>query len=314
MGSIACIPTWPVDGPPPSPPRYSLVSSSRLIVETDTGDGDTGAGLVGIDRFLATIKLYGYPPDKAAGWNAFREGSSVATKGVGTPPPTPQFQPVTLYLAESCSTFGIWGGGLSEEEAQARFAGRAEAAMAAVESEALAREFMGGAVMGNPYLANGATNDTDHFPVGDTVEGFVSAAGILENAIQELTGRAGVLHCSPRFAICLSSRNMLWRDPRGPGGNEVLRTINGTLVVPDGGYVGESQPDSHAAPTSDQEWIYATGPVEVRRSQTILLPNTVREAVDRADNTITYRVERYYTASWDTELQAAVLADLTTEF
>ncbi len=65
-----------------------------------------------------------------------------------------------------------------------------------------------------------------------------------------------------------------------------------------------------------EEWAYATGPVDIRRSEIFTTPDTLAQALDRSlgasnsrPNTITYRAERYFAVDWDSALQAAVRID-----
>jgi hypothetical protein len=87
-------------------------------------------------------------------------------------------------------------------------------------------------------------------------------------------------------------------------------------VVPDFGYAPGADPVGHAAAGATEEWAYATGPIDIRRSEMFTLPERVDQALDRSvgatngsPNTITYRAERYYLPIWDTAVQAAVLID-----
>lgn len=296
MTQVGCAPTWPIDGPPPSPPWFTLLDAARVPDDLDAAQ---------IERWQNGVSVYPYPPGPAVGWDANATGSNFVSKDEGAAIGLPDFGPLVVYLPETCTAAGIWKGGFSEEQAQDRFVARATAALDAVESAALEAELMGGGVLGNnPHLADG----NGDYPNGNTVTSLVNAIAILENEIAA-TGRAGWLHMSPAAALTASGKHILWKDDRGPGGAPVLRTVNGTVVIPGYGYVGQSDPSGKPGATGTQEWIYATGPVEVRRSELILLPGTVREALDRSQNTITYRVERAYVVDWDVVLQAAVLSD-----
>ena len=51
-----------------------------------------------------------------------------------------------------------------------------------------------------------------------------------------------------------------------------------------------------AAPGDDEAWLYATGPVMVRRSM-VFLPK-LPEALDRKDNEVFAVAERFYTVGW----------------
>ena len=179
----------------------------------------------------------------------------------------------------------------------------------AVESSIMAREFLTGTQIGaNPHLADG--NGT--FPNGDTVTSIKNGIATLEDAIAA-TGRQGLIHVPPSVIIGLAGNGFIIDNKTG-----VVRTINGTVVIPDMGYaVAGSKPPAHAAPGATQSWIYATGPVDIRQSEIFVMPSEPSQAVDRGSggatngrpNSVTYRVERYTVVDWDTVLQAAVLVD-----
>jgi hypothetical protein len=156
------------------------------------------------------------------------------------------------------------------------------------------------------------------FPWGDSPTSLANAIALLELEIA-LSGRQGLIHMSPAAAVAGSASHILADLNIG-----VLRTINGTVVVPGYGYAAgatpaasDGFPGGHTDPaTITQEWIYASGPVDVRRSDIFTLPETVAEALDRGlgatqdvPNAITYRAERYELVDWDTTVQAAVLID-----
>ncbi|MEU4680956.1 hypothetical protein [Micromonospora sp. NPDC023737] len=58
-----------------------------------------------------------------------------------------------------------------------------------------------------------------------------------------------------------------------------------------------------AAPGDDEAWLYATGPVMVRRSA-VFLPK-LPEALDRKDNEVFVVAERFYTVGWSCAVVAA---------
>lgn len=287
-----------VDGPPPQAPLYTLVGASRVI----TNDLDRN----GIPRWGNGVQVYGFPTGYADSWDPCSTGSD-REKADGDPPPIPKFSSQVVPFAETCSSYGIWGGDWDEAEAQERFVARVVAAMEATESASIERELMNGNALGTgetPYLADG--NGT--FPWGDVATSVGNAIGVLEDAIAS-TGRRGWIHCSPAFATAAARKRLVQRDDR----SGTLQTILGTVMVPGDGYVDAIEPHDHAAPGATQEWVYATGPVDVRRDQIAILPDNVAAALDRGiggrPNSITYRAERLVVASWDTALQAAVLAD-----
>lgn len=316
MSSVGFGPLERIDGPPPIAPSFGLLQAAaataagvRIIIDVD-GEPMTeeaAQALFGLDlpypgreRWINGVEVYPYPPDLLEVFDPCSGGGSDShIKGFGADLNHPQFGAITVVLNETCTTYKVW----SQEE----FKARAVASFSAVESAGVAREFMGGyGIPDNPHLADGEGT----FPNDDTATNPVNALGLLENEIAK-SGKQGLIHCEPQIATQLLGRGFAVSDKTG-----VIRTINGIVVIPDFGYVDSATPAGHAAPTGQQSWMYATGPVDIRRSETFVTPENVSEAVDRGvgatngkPNSVTYRVERYYVVDWDTEVQASVLAD-----
>lgn len=284
-------PSWRIDGPLPQRPPHTLLDVARIVDDVDAQ---------GIPRWENGVSVYSYIEDLPGVWDTCNHGTQ--TKSAGTAVHLPTFDAFTVYLPETCSSFGIWGAGMSEAEAQTRFNARVLAAFNAIEAWAVEKEFMGGAVMGNnPHLADG--NGT----VNAAAQSTLQAVAYLENQIAA-TGRTGVIHCSPAVAA-IAREHHLFPSPDSGKNADPIVTINGNAVVPGYGYVGVSASAGHAAPSAVQEYIYATGPIEIRRSELFILPDNVAQALDRKANTITYRAERNYVVDWDTKLQVAALVD-----
>jgi hypothetical protein len=292
---VGCAPTWPIDGPPPQPRPFGILSVARVIDDLDEQ---------GVERFANGVEVYPFPAGPANAWDANASGSLFVSKEAGDPVDLPVFGPLTVYLGETCSSVGIFGRGISNEEAQDRFVARAEAALAAVEGAAYEREFMDGAILGgNPHLADG---NADVLTTGTTSP--MNGLALLENAIGE-TGKAGVIHVSPGLVVSLSDRNLIRVVDRGGAGTPQLQTFNGTPIVAGAGYVGVSTPDGESAATGTVEYIYATGPIEIRRTPVIVLPSELSQALVRGTNLVEYVVERYAVVDWDVQLQAVAKVD-----
>lgn len=331
MTQIGYGPLERIDGPLPLAPQYGLLPAAeapaggvRIVVDVDgapfsetdiSSDHETMEEAIarmkrdgilpsqaGQERWLNGVEVYPFPPDDGDLFDTCSPSSATGgTKGFGeTDIAHPQFSAVTAYLSEQCKSYKVWD--------QAAFRARAVTAFSAIESSLLGRVLMNGeAVTLNPHLADGEGT----FPTADVATNAVNGIALLEEQIA-LTGKSGVIHASPQFVTALAGRFIV--DNK----TGVIRTINGTVVIPDPGYADGSTPTGHAAPTGTQEWIYATGPIDIRRSEVFVMPDNVAQALDRGTsdsattgrpNTYIYRVERYYLIVWDTDLQAAVLAD-----
>lgn len=296
MSEVGFGPLERVDGPPPIAPLYGLLQAAeapaagvRIVPDTDDK---------GIERWLNGVEVYPYPPDLGDVFDPCAPGTFGTTKGFGLEVPHPQFGGMTVWLAETCTASKVWD--------QDGFKARAVVALSAVESAAIAHELMTGERMPlNPHFSDGEGS----FPNGNAVTSIVNGLAMLEDEIAR-TGKLGLIHCTPGTVTLMRERFTV--DSK----TGVIRTINGNVVIPDAGYVDGATPAGHPDPGANQEWIYATGPIDVRRSEMFTLPETVAEALDRGmgatngkTNAITYRVERYYVVDWDTVLQAAVLVD-----
>ena len=90
-----------------------------------------------------------------------------------------------------------------------------------------------------------------------------------------------------------------------------MATANGTPIVSGMGYQGINTPYI-GTPGADEDWAFATTGVEVYLGPVRM--TTAKESLDRSDNIITFRAEKYVLAIWDgiddEELAAAaVLVD-----
>lgn len=284
-------PLFYVDGPLPREPRYTLVKSADINDLTD-------------EHWANGIEVHGYIPDVPQGYSVCGDtsGSSPGApvkQEQETPNPLPEFGPLTVYLAETCSMRSIAYGSRSQEEYNNLFRARANAVFQATESGAVARELeLGEWLPDNPHFTDGNADVLTSGAVG-----LRQGLSLLEDAIAE-TYRAGVIHMTAGLAAAYSTL--------GTGALIVERgklyTQLGTLVIPDYGYTGAA-PEGETPATGTIEWAYATGPVEILRSESMIMPPNIWEAIDREQNEITYRAERYYIAYWDTALQAAVEID-----
>jgi hypothetical protein len=339
LGQIGYGPLERIDGPLPVPAPYGLLQAMaapaagvRLVVDTPDSD------VLGVDlsqteetldeaiarmkreeilpknagdlRWLNGAEVYPYPPGQASSDHACKVGT-VPRKDFGTELQHPEFNAITVYLAESCKSYKVWN--------QEEFKQRALLALTAVQGTAIERNLLTGEACDAqaPFLADGLGK----FPNGSTPTSPMNALAYLEEEIG-LSGQLGIIHCSPGFTTTL--RQYFQVDNR----TGVIRTINGNVIIPGDGYarssldpdkgVGYGSPAGRAASTGTQEWIYATGPIDIRLSEMFMIPEQVSQALDRGTvagattgrpNTFTYRAERYAMATWDTELQAAVLSD-----
>lgn len=299
MSTVGFGPLEAIDGPPPIPPVYGLLATAEAALAgvrfvPDSGSSDR-------ERWLNGAEVRPYPPGLAEVIDVCAVGSDARAKGFGDESiPLPQFAAMTIHVPITCTAHQV-----PDDDA---FKARAVAALSAVESASVEREFLTGDELPlNPHLSDG--NGT--FPNLDVATSPQNGLALLEAEIAK-SGRQGVIHVDPKTATFLRDH---WAIDNSSG---IYRTANGIVVVNGFGYVDGATPDDgHAAPGATAEWIYATGPIDIYRSDVFTVPQTRAEAMDRGSggatmgrpNSVTYRAERYYLVIWDTVVQAAVLVD-----
>lgn len=267
-------PALNLDGPLPVAPRHRLLALPGVV---------QAAG-----RELNGVNVWGYPEDTPSLWEPCSEGT-FRDKGSDASDSQPRFDSFAAYLPISCSTITA---------APEVFASRAEAVLEATLSFAV-EEALSQGVSGstNPFFG-----DTNLAQLGGGAVSAQEGLNYLENAIGA-TGRQGVIHATPGTVSAWNYVNLLQEG-------DVLRTVNGTPVASGGGYINtDPSGKTGSDPSVGQEWAFATGPVRVYlgEAQTV----EVAEYIDREDNLITYRAERFVLAMWDTALQSGVLIDWT---
>lgn len=271
-----------IDGPPPSPRPYGLVTTPGTIVPQ--GDPHWAAGVL-IDS---------YPDDLPEGHNPCAVGT-MRVKAEGTDPPMPEFSSFTVVLPFTCSGIGI-----GNEAGADRARSRVREAFVAKEGWYVERE-----------LAFGITDaDRPHFtlpglasyPAGiNTAVGPREALSLLENAIGD-TAHDGVIHVDSGTFVAMAAWDLIDTD-----GNRAYTTRGTTVIIGDG-YRPSSGLQPGTALTADESYAWATGPVRVIRDEVEVLGPTA-QVLNRDDNSVTFRAERNYVAYWDTALLAGVRVD-----
>jgi hypothetical protein len=274
MSSVFAGPPFIVDGPLPVPPPHRLIDVATRI--QDGGDPHWRNG--------ATVWAYncGTPSGIAPCLTG-----TFALKAEGVDNLLPEFGAFTAYFPISCTARSI-----GDEQA---FIDRLVSIFRAVESFPVEQQLASGTSQPlNPFLTDA---NVDVVTGGAT--DAACALALLEDAIGE-TARAGLIHVTPAIATALAAAYLIeTRSNR-------LWTARGTEVVVGDGYIGASP---GAAPADGTGYMFATGPVNYYSGEVVLVPGTIKEALDRSDNTVTFLAERDYLVYWDTCLQAAALVD-----
>lgn len=149
--------------------------------------------------------------------------------------------PFMVYESVAC------GGGFSDSDAQARATER----LLRHEQYWVEQRFAA-TVLNTP-----ATTELN----GGAALPFVQALGLLEQELADRYGGVGVLHARRNVAAIVAAygRN-LERD-----GDRALSSLDNVWAF--GAGYPHVDPGGGAAPSATQVWIYATGPVEIRRSE-----------------------------------------------
>jgi len=265
-----------VDGPTPSAPLHNLLATPGVLQSGGRWEGG--------------INMWGFIDGLPSLWDACSAGTYRTKEDESGDVPIEGFDSFVIYVSGLCSTLGI-------ANDLAGWAKRADAVLEATQSFAIEKA-----------LAQGVPGLPDNKFLGDadlvalTASGPAAALSALENAIGA-TGRRGVIHLTPAVAAQLDSN-------LSDNGSGVLTTLTGNSVVIGAGYIG-TDPVSEASPDSSHDWIFATGPVQVRLSELLAGPDEISGMVDHETNEVIYRAEKLANVSWDGALQVGVLVDWT---
>lgn len=280
------MPTFvPVQPPPAVVPLHSLVRSANTTL-----DGEEGW-----ERGLA------YLPEAVGGYLSLAGCSAAEEDHQLNLPPVVEYVPWELQIEEPCHTTFAY----NEAEVSARL----ERVANAIESYAIARELMTGELAKADAAAGGDMGVNLYLAKAPTVlNGGVAASparaiGLLEEAVGDaLHGQQATIHV-PRAA-----RPYLWQTGTQQQGYLYLTSI-GSLLISDAGYAN-TPPDGTAA-ADGVGWIYATGPVVVRRSALFMDAVAPGQTVDTTTNTITRKANKRVAAHFDTRAQFAVPVTLS---
>lgn len=198
--------------------------------------------------------------------------------------------PYVIYATDRCSTFSF----------DARdYKGRALRKLASCESRLISRELEAGTLTiaqgwDNQYFTETPTTLTTSTGMNPT-----DAMACLEEYLADcLCGADGWIH-APRSVVSYWVAAGFLESVDG-----ILRTTQGTVVVNDGGYRGNT-PDGIST-SATVKWAYATSPVYVNLGPVQVVPDSFTEAVDYRSNDVEYRVQRFAATHWDGCCSAAI--------
>lgn len=274
-----------VNSPPAGAPRVGLIVSARTTFAGET-DEMWANGIT-------------YEPECVPDSGGVLDLCDPASKDDPAPNDVVEWDAYAVQIGYRCSTFGYRG---KDWRALAR------RRLLADEERQISRELWRGdlAQAGgypNRWLADVANVDilTEGGPVALT-----HGLACLEQYLADCNGgQQGMIHATRQVVTHWQGLGLLRRE-----GNLLLTAVD-TIVVPGAGYDG-SDPDGNDATTGDV-WAYATGIVDVRRGEIVVLgdPNSNPEQVNRTTNTIRVFAERPALASWDGCCHGGVMLDVT---
>jgi hypothetical protein len=286
-------PALDLDGPLPVAPEHSLLET-RIRRRTEDGGFAFRSVIVERDptRVLNGVNVWGYPTGCSELWEPCSDGT-YRTKSEESEQPTPRFDAFVVYKPIQCSGIGL--DNAYAAELNERISMVLDATASASVEQALAQGIDGS---NNPFV--GDTNVSDLTPTPGTAVSPGVGLSILENAVGS-TCREGMIGATPATIAALQAFPINTGDTMNR-----LITANGTPVYSADGLIDVDTADLPAT-TGTEDWMIAHGPVNVYMGPTVT--QNVRSSLDRSDNSLVFRAERYVLAIWDTALQAAVLVD-----
>lgn len=252
-----------VTAPGTTPYRYGLFSAAAVIDPVDQREFHAGVQWEPqcVDAPAATTPAAASDPDRPA--KTLPDTVDLAQAGV-----------IRLYT-------GLSGPSVARDD----LLDRARQKLGLVEQQSLEHYAWIGDAGTTPYLA---APDTEVLAGSDvTPVALPTGVGLLEAFIADRTGVLGVLW-APRWTAGWFATELLAKaeGPRltAPLGDPIV--FAQTTGVGPGG----------VAPAAGEAWLYATGPVMVRRSA-VFQPR-LAEALDRRTNEVFAVAERFYTVGW----------------
>lgn len=287
-----------------------------------TAPATSGAAVVGYAIYGRTASSYTLI-GTSSGTSFTDTGAAGVTFAVTPPGNLPQvgYVPFLIQVQDECSTIG-W---------KARdFVGRALRLLDNATPNAIEREFWSGAFAQN--TTTGPIYQSD-FPAG--LNAFLTQTGTPSNggssiAAVDLTptggppsitrgmqiledylanagfGGQGMIHVAPQ-----TSPNLLGARRLGA----LLLSVMDNIIVPGSGYPtsGAQGPIGNGAANASATtgWMFASDLVSVRLDDPMVFPSTYAEALDRPNNVLRFRAQRYAAVTFDNARLAAVRVELS---
>lgn len=120
---------------------------------------------------------------------------------------------------------------------------------------------------------------------------IVKAISLLEGQMAACYGGVPIIHVPRSVTAFLSDHHLVTKS------GQVLKTDNGSIVVPAPGYPGTG-PDG-SEPDADTAWIYATGSVKMLQSEPVFMARDAAETLRRSNNATYLILEQWFMFLWD---------------
>ena len=265
-----------VPGPPILPSTVGLLPTLGQRVTIGAGRWEGG---------------YAFSPNGClAGGTSGAACDATTTKDIDDFPDPITHVPGFVWVGGRCTSLG----GIPRSEIGPRVRASLEASQGPkIERELWRGENASGQAAANLYLAGGSPN-FELLNSGNPSPGGYALAALQMFLAQCGEGGRGMIHAT-RATVDIWAREYLVEVQ----GNLIV-DLFGNWIVAGAGYDG-SDPDGDVDASGETAWAYATGLVDVKLSEIMLLPSldAIEEAVSRSDNRVTWIAERIFGATWD---------------
>lgn len=250
------------DAQTPPDPRFGLLSVSRIHEQMDPHAHNGIAYETVCDPKVRLYEVDTGCPDTEPVTKRGDRSTSVTTA-----------DPFAVYAVEQCLD------GRTSQQMQTRLRRR----LLRGERHVVEAAVYHGLAGASPYLRHSDTtviNGGEPLPVA-------AAVGALEQRLA-LAGRTATIHAPRWMAAVMDAEGLLHRQ--GPN----LRTILGSPIAFGSAYTGHPPEGTE----DEQTWLYATGPVTVRRSEVIEPARLDQGGFNMRTNTPFVLAERVYVVDW----------------
>jgi hypothetical protein len=277
-----------VPGPPILPSTVGLLPTLGQRVQIGSGRWEGG---------------YTFAPNGCLEGGSQSNGCDASTtKEIDSFPDPVQHVPSFVWVGGVCTSLG----GIPRTEIGPRVRSSLEASQGPkIERELWRGDNASGDAAVNLFLAGGSPNYVDLTPGAETSPGGYALAALQMHLAQCAEGGRGMIHAT-RATVDIWAREDLVRRE----GNLILDLFDNWIVA-GAGYDG-SDPDGDVDASGETAYAYATGLVDVKLGDIVLLPSldAIEEAVDRSDNRVYWIAERVVGATWDGCCHAGVRVNL----